>query len=189
MAKLKGKAKAAFLRRMAKGRNKKKARKRSRGHSHASHHEGKPRKRMAKRRKSSFRTRARRAGRRVSRGVSKFIPNNQELLQLATAYGYGKLEGAADKDAKHMLNSVPAFIPQAGRSGNIGIAAWVAAKLIRKPAAHAVALSVLNVAAYQHGRGSGFDKGKQNFTMAAGGSRGRRDEEVVQQYLDRQQGL
>jgi hypothetical protein len=188
MAKLKGKAKAAFLAKMARGRNKKKrARKRSRGHTHASHHERKsPRKgrrKMAKRRKSSFRTRARRVGRRAARGIGKFVPNNQELLTLGTCYAYGKLETAADKDAKHALNSVPTFVPQAGRSGNLAIAAWVAAKLIKKPAVHAIALGVANIALYQQGRGSGFAAGKQNFTMGASRSTRARDEQMVENYL------
>lgn len=186
MAKLKGKEKAAFLRKMARGRNKKR-----RGHKHSDHH--KPRKRrkatktVAKKRRSSggFRRRARRVGRRAHKGINKYLPKTDVLVSLATAYAYGKVEKEADKDAKHFLNTVPALVPQLGRAGNAGAIAWVVGKLTRQPTLTAAAAGVLHVAAYQNGRGAGFDKAKQNFTMGAGSRR--RDEETVEAYMRAQE--
>jgi hypothetical protein len=181
VAKLKGKAKAAFLRRMARGRNKKrgKTRPKRRGRKGGN---------VAKRRFSKRRIvrSVRRHARRAQSGINKYLPKTETLVSLATSYAYGKVEATADKDPKHMLNSVPALVPQLGRAGNAGAIAWLVGVVTRQPTVKAIASGVLHVAAYQNARGAEFTKDKQTFTMAAGRSSRGRDEQLVEQYLRNQ---
>lgn len=179
--KLKGKAKAAFLRKMAKGRNKKHGgHKKHRKHRKAVSVKGK------KHHRGHFKRKVRRVHRRASGAIQKYLPKTEQLVSIATSYAYGKIEGSADKDSKHVLNSVPSLVPQIGRAGNAGAIAWLIAVVTRQPTLKAIAGGVLHVAAYQHARGAGFTKEKQQFTMGAGGGRSSRNEALVEDYLRRQ---
>jgi hypothetical protein len=179
MAKLKGKAKAAFLRRMARGRNKRNRNNRPARKSRKHRKDGGN---VKRKRRSQFGRKVRRHARRAHGAINKYIPKTDTLVSLATSYAYGKVEGEADKDAKHFLNSVPALVPQIGRAGNAGAVAWLIGVVTRQPTLKAVAAGVLHVAAYQNARGATFTKEKQSFTMGArGGSR--RDEALVENYL------
>lgn len=178
--KLKGKAKAAFLRRMAKGRKKasssttprrKRKRKSTRtkqakGHKHH----------MAKRKSTAKRKSRRRGGE-----FQKYIPDNDKLYGIGSAFIYGKVEAAAKSDAKHFLKSVPAMVPQIGRAGNVGALLWLAGIASKHHIVKAVASGVLTVAAYQNGTGAQFTKDSQDFKMSGPGRR--RDELLVESYL------
>lgn len=195
MAKLTGKAKAAFLRKMARGRNKKRGggskrkRKTKRKTSHHSksrkHHTKKGHHHVARKRKHH------KKGRRRSHagGMNKYIPPTNDLISAASAFAYGKLEQAATTDANHMLKKVPALVPQLGRAGNLGAILWLGAIALRQPIVKAVAKGVIDVAAYQNGRGpSGmFTKDAQEFRLSGPRAGRGRDEVLVEQYL-RQQG-
>lgn len=191
MAKLKGKEKAAFLRKMARGRNKKR-----RGHKHSDHHKPKKRRKrrevhMAKRRRrrlGQFVKKARRGARRARSGINRFIPKTEGLVAIGTAYAYGHIEKTADKDGSHFLNQVPALVPRLGRAGNAGALAWVLGVVTRQPTVKAVAQGVLTVAAYQNARGAEFTKDKQGFTMAGGGARLQRDASMVDAWVRQNQG-
>lgn len=178
--KLKGKAKAAFLRRMAKGRNKGKSKPRKRHkHTTGGHH---VKKRASKKHHRKSTRRRSHAG-----ALSKYIPPTPTLIGMGTAFAYGKLERAASTDTTHFINKVPAVVPQIGRTGNIGAIAWLAGVVTRHPVVKSVAAGVLHVAAYQNGRGAGFTKDAPDFKMGAPARPGRgRDELLVEQYLRNQ---
>lgn len=184
--KLKGKAKAAFLRRMAKGRNKRhgKRAKRKRHHHTGGHH-------VAKRRHHNKKHTSKGKRRRSGGGMGKWLPDQQRLVGLGTAFAYGKVEAAATKDTNHVLNKVPNIIAQLGRAGNLGALLWVAGVVTRHPMVKAAASGVLHVAAYQNGRKTGgFSKDSQEFTLSGPGHRpGRgRDELMVERYLQQRNG-
>lgn len=194
MAKLTGKAKRAFLRRMAKGRNKKsggaprRKRKSKKHHHKAKAHHKKGHHHVARKRKHSKKGR-RRSHVGIGGGVGKYIPPTNDLISAASAFAFGKLEQAATTDANHMLKKVPALVPQLGRAGNLGAILWVGAIVLRQPIMKAVAKGVIDVAAYQNGRGpSGmFTKDAQEFRLSGPRNGRGRDEVLVEQYL-RQQG-
>jgi len=184
VAKLKGKAKAAFLRRMARGRNKhsgkpKRKRKHSKRTKHSKHSGGHVAKKRKHHRKSSRR-------RSHAGGFGKYIPPTPDLISIGTAFAYGKVETAASKDNTHFLGKVPALVPQIGRAGNLGAIAWLGGVVTRHPIVKQVAKGILHVAAYQNGRGpsGGFTKEAQEFKLGRPG-RGR-DELMVENYLRRQ---
>lgn len=180
MAKLKGKAKAAFLRRMAKGRNKKHhTTTRKRKHKTGGH--------VAKRRTSKSKGRKSTRRRHHAGGLGKWLPPTHTLIGVGTAFAYGKVEKAASGDTTHFLNKVPNMVPQIGRTGNIGALAWLVGVVTRHPIVKSVASGVLHVAAYQNGRGAGFTKDSPDFKMSGPGHRpGRgRDEILVENYLNR----
>jgi hypothetical protein len=189
VAKLTGKAKRAFLRRMAKGRNKAKGgkpkRKRAKHHHKTKTHHKKGH-HVARKRKHSKKGRRRS---HVGGGMGKYIPPTNDLISAASAFAYGKLEQAATTDANHMLKKVPALVPQLGRAGNLGAILWLGAIVLRQPIVKAVAKGVIDVAAYQNGRGpSGmFTKDAQEFRLSGPRAGRGRDEVLVEQYL-RQQG-
>lgn len=184
--KLTGKAKAAFLRRMARGRNKKHhttKRKRKRKHHTGGHH-------VAKRRHHSKRHHSKGKRRRGGGGgLGRWLPDQARLVGLGTAFAYGKVEAAATKDTNHVLNKVPSIIAAIGKAGNLGAMLWVAGVVTRHPMVKAAASGVLHVAAYQNGRKTGgFTKDSQEFTLSGpwrnGHAPGRgRDELMVENYL------
>lgn len=182
MAKLHGKAKKAFLARMARGRNKKhrsktghKARKRPSKGGH-----------VAKRKSHRFRKAARKFRRKAHTAISRFLPDNDKLLGIGTAYAYGKIEAASRTDDKHFLKSVPALVPQIGRAGNAGALLWLAGVVSKHRVVKSVAAGVLHVAAYQNAaQPSGFTKESQDFKMSGPARGGRRDELLVENYLRR----
>lgn len=189
MAKLKGKAKAAFLRRMARGRNKHK-RKHKRKHKHTKHTKHKRHSKrhtgghhVARKRKHSKSRKGRR--RHHAGGLGKYVPPTPDLISIGTAFAYGKVETAASKDNTHFLQKVPALVPQIGRAGNLGAIAWLGGVVTRHPIVKQVAKGILHVAAYQNGRGpaGGFTKDAQEFKLGRPG-RGR-DELMVENYLRR----
>lgn len=172
--KLKGKAKAAFLRRMAKGRNQYKTTKTKKRSTP-----------VAKKRRGRHHTKSgRKSRRRTHGGMGKWVPDHQKLVAFASAFAYGKVEAAASKDPQHALNKVPPVIAQIGRAGNLGAGAWIAGVITRHPIIKAVASGLITVAAYQNGRGSGFTKDAPDFKMSGPGRR--RDEMLVEEYLRRQ---
>lgn len=180
MAKLKGKAKAAFLRRMNGAKRKKhgthsKRRKRGRSTTVA-----KKRRKRSTRRHTTRRTRRRH---HTGGALGRFVPPRDDLISAAAAFGYGKLEVAAGKDQQHVLRKVPALVPQLGRAGNLAALTWVAGVYTRHPIVKAIAKGLIDVAAYQHGRGpaGGFTKDAQDFKLGArmAGS----DEARIENYL------
>lgn len=191
--KLTGKAKAAFLRRMAKGRNKKHGtHKRKRKHHSGGHH-------VAKRRHHSSKHKTRSAKRRRGSGglgsMGRWIPDQHKLVGMGAAFAYGKVEAAASKDANHIMNKVPNIIGKIGRSGNLGALLWVGAVVTRHPIVKAVASGVLHVAAYQNGRNTGgFSKDAPEFKLSGyprqmGHAPGRgRDELLVERWMQGQRG-
>lgn len=183
MAKLKGKAKAAFLRRMAKGRRKHTKhttpKKRKRKHKTGGHTVAKKRRHHSKRSRKSTR-------RRHSGGMGKWLPDQHKLVGIGTAFAYGKVEKAASGDTTHFLNKLPPVIGQIGRAGNLGAMLWLAGVVTRHPMVKAAASGVLHVAAYQNGRGGGFTKDAPDFKMSGPGRPGRgRDELLVEEYMRR----
>ena len=180
MAKLKGKAKAAFLRRMAKGRNKHTTTKRKRKHTKQGvHHVAKKRHHKGKR-SGSRKSRRTHVG-----GLGRFLPPTDTLVGIGTAFAYGKVEGAAKTDDKHFLRSVPALVPQIGRAGNAGALLWLAGVVTKHRMVQNVAKGVLHVAAYQNAATpGGFTKDQQDFKLSGPGRRGR-DEQLVESYLRR----
>lgn len=179
MAKLKGKAKAAFLRRMKKGRKKKHGGgKRKRKAVHTSHKRTKGH--HVKKRKS------RKGGKRRhhSGGLGKYLPDQHRLVGLGSAFAYGKVEAAASKDQAHFLNKVPSVVSQIGRAGNLGAILWLAGVVTKHAVVKDVASGVLHVAAYQNARGAAFTKDSADFKLGGPG-RGRRDEQLVEEYLRR----
>lgn len=193
MAKLTGKAKAAFLRRMKRGRNKAKRAKGGGAPKHKrksksksrKHHTKKGHHHVARKRKHH------KKGRRRSHagGMNKYIPPTNDLISAASAFAYGKLEQAATTDANHVLKKVPALVPQLGRAGNLGAILWLGAIALRQPIVKAVAKGVIDVAAYQNGRGpSGmFTKDSQEFKLSGPRVGRGRDEILVEQYLRQNQ--
>lgn len=185
--KLKGKAKAAFLRRMAAGRNHAQQRK---AHHHSGGHN------VAKKRRHHSAPHHHKskgkAKRRASGGMGRWLPDQQRLVGLGTAFAYGKVEAAAAKDPAHLLNKVPGIVAQIGKAGNLGAILWAAGVLTRHPMVKAAASGVLHVAAYQNGRKTGgFSKESQEFSLSGPGrhapGRGR-DELMVERYLRSQRG-
>jgi hypothetical protein len=179
--KLKGKAKAAFLRRMAKGRNKHHGSKRKRKH-HTEGHVTKKKRRHHKSAKKSTRRR------HHSGNLGRWLPDQHSLVSIGTAFAYGKVEAAASKDTAHFLNKIPAPIVAIGRAGNLGAGVWVAGVVTRHPIVKSVAKGLIHVAAYQNGRNSGgFTKDSPDFKMSGPGRGGHgRDEMLVEQYLQHQ---
>jgi hypothetical protein len=175
--KLKGKAKAAFLRRMARGRNK---------HKHTAtkkHRKHKKERHVAKRHHSKKKKSHK--GRRHHASISKWLPDQHKLVGMGTAFAYGKVEAAASKDTAHALNKVPPIVGQIGRAGNLGAIIWVISRVVKHPVVTDIASGVLHVAAYQNGRGGGFTKDAPDFKMGAPHRPGRgRDELLVEQYLN-----
>jgi hypothetical protein len=182
--KLKGKAKKAFLARMARGRNKKHHHKK-----HKKHHTGGAH--VAKRRRHHTSKKSKGKRRHHSGGMGKWLPDQHKLVSLGTSFAYGKVEAAASKDNAHFLNKVPNIIAQIGKAGNLGTILWVASRVIRKPIVADIASGVLHVAAYQNGRQTGgFSKDKAEFTLSGPGNRPGRgpDEMKVEEYLRRRGG-
>jgi hypothetical protein len=204
--KLKGKAKAAFLRKMAAGR-KRAARKHGLSKAMRKHRASetpkarKKRKavgrRYAKKRKhlnkerhvAKKRHHSKKKGhgrRRHHASVSKWLPDQHRLVGMGSAFAYGKVEAAASKDQAHFLNKVPPVVAQIGRAGNLGAILWLGGVVLKHPVVKSVASGVLHVAAYQNGRGGGFTKDSPDFKMGAPHRPGRgRDEMLVEQYLNR----
>jgi hypothetical protein len=184
VAKLKGKAKAAFLRRMAKGRNKhtSKPRKRKRTHTKHTKHRKHTGGHVAKRKHSKKGHRRHHAG-----ALTKYIPPTDKLVGMGAAFAYGKVEAAAATDQQHFLRKVPSVVPQIGRAGNFGALIWAIGVALRNQMVKNVAAGVLHVGAYQNGRGpsGAFTKDAQDFKLS-GPIRGRtRDELMVEDYLRR----
>lgn len=176
--KLRGKAKAAFLRRMAKGRNKHKHHSKKKHRKHKERH-------VAKKRHHSSKKKGH--GRRRHATGSKWLPDTGKMIGLGSAFAYGKVESAASKDQAHFLNKVPPVVAQIGRAGNLGALLWVAGIVSKHAIVKSVASGVLHVAAYQNGRGGGFTKDSPDFKMGAPHRPGRgRDELLVEQYMNRQ---
>jgi hypothetical protein len=179
--KLKGKAKRKFLARMARGRNK------GRKSSGKKQHRKRRSTPVAKRKTRRHHTKSsKRRHKRRSHSVGKWIPDQQKLVSIGTAFAYGKVEAAASKDPGHALNKVPGIIAQIGRAGNLGTGVWLAGVITRHPVVKAVAAGLITVAAYQNGRGSGFTKDKQEFSMSGPGPGHRRNEMLVEQYIQQQ---
>ncbi len=181
MGKLKGKAKRAFLARMARGRNKTAAapkRRKNRKHKHKESH-------VARRRKGS--SHHRKGGKRRAHhgAMGKWLPEQARLVSMGASFAYGKLEAAATKDGANIINKVPTPIKQIGRAGNLGALLWLAGVITKHQMVKNVASGVIHVAAYQNGRGAGFGD-SQDFKLAGPG-RGR-DEILVDQYLRRRGG-
>jgi len=180
MAKLKGKEKAAFLRRMARGRNKKA------GGVKRKHSEPTKRKRRHHHKKGGHMKRNGKGRRRhhSGGGMGRFVPATGELIGIATAFAYGKLEEQADKDKGHMLNNVPVLLPNLGRAGNAAIIAWGLGVVLRKQIIKDIARGALSVAAYQQARGKGFAEGQQNFVMG-GAPSPNRSAVLLENYLQK----
>lgn len=184
MAKLKGKAKAKFLARMARGRNKHKRKthhKRKTTTHHKEHH-------VAKRRHHK-KGKTRRRHHTAMGGMGKWIPDQQRLVAIGSAFAYGKVEAAASKDSTHFINKIPAPIAQIGRAGNLGALLWLGGVITRHPVVKSVATGVITVAAYQNGRGAGFTKDSPDFKMSGPGGRGHGQHEMmVDRYLKQRGG-
>lgn len=180
MAKLKGKEKAEFLRRMARGRNKKHGGARKRKHKHTE------KKHMAKKRHHAKHKKSTRRRHHAGLGsVGKWLPDQHKLVGMGAAFAYGKVEAAASKDAAHFINKVPVIIGQLGRAGNLGAILWLGGVALRQPIVKSVASGVLHVAAYQNGRTpAAFTKDAPDFKMSGTRPGRGRDEMLVEQYLN-----
>lgn len=176
--KLKGKAKKAFLRRMARGRNKRQGKKR---HHHRKEHTTVKR----KRRRTTTTPRRHRRRHHAGGGGNRYIPPTDTLIRWGASFAYGKVESAAQANQKHFIRSVPALVPQIGRAGNLGALLWLAGVLTKHKVVKTVADSVVTIAAYQNGRApaGAFTKDGQDFKLSGPGGGGRRDEQLVEAYL------
>lgn len=170
MAKLHGKAKAAFLRKMARGRAKAHGYIRVRTKKHKKHKSRGKGEHVAKRRRrrSGRFSRVKRHARRFGGGVvGRLVPALPDIISAVTAYGYGSIESSARKDQNHFLNNVPRVITGLGQAGNAGLILWGAGVVTRSPIVRAVARGVLDVSAYQLGaRGKMFESDSEKFTLS-----------------------
>lgn len=180
MAKLKGKAKAAFLRRMARGRNKKTKRRRK-ARRKVTTMARKRRKSTSRRRRTGGRRRG--GSRRRSGGGYAIKPAGEDIKLWGAMAGVGLLEAKAKGDDSFIANKIPKLIDPIGFTGNLAVFLWGLSYLMKNRWLRLGGRAAAGITAYQLGRKGGtFASGKEFFTISG------YDDDDVREMLDNAMG-
>lgn len=177
MAKLKGKAKAAFLRRMARGRNKRTTKRRRKARRKVTTMARKRRKSTSRRRRSGGRRRSSR--RRGGAGGYAIKPSGEDIKLWGAMAGVGLLESKAKADDSFLANKIPKLIDPIGFTGNLAVFLWGMSYLLKNRWLRLGGRAAAGITAYQLGRKGGtFSSGKDFFVVSG------YDDDDVREMLD-----